>query len=397
MMALFQRMSFSWLLGRRWSASSHGQRRAKIIATAVVASTFATLTLATSFSGGLQSAIRKKVGLFYGSAQIRSLDQNSPYETQPHYQVLDLDSTSWMQMAWKAGVASGPEGMEGLQWLGWQRWNPQWDQLLVDGDAPQSTYDVVLSRKLSARLGLKVGDEMPFYASRETGTAPTLRYLTVTGLYETGLAEWDSQTAVGLLDGIRTLQRWPDSAQATWVRIDESALTAAEVKLLREEIPFNLEVYLPKDDLVALYQWLDLFDANVTILALVLMIVGAVNLGGTLLILSLEQQRALALMRALGWSASQAPLALAGMLAPMMLRGALWGTGIAFALLFTQEMTGIIRLNPDTYYVDQVPVSWDFSRFLWLYLAIFLSFTPSLFLPWIWIKKMRPASILKST
>jgi lipoprotein-releasing system permease protein len=125
--------------------------------------------------------------------------------------------------------------------------------------------------------------------------------------------------------------------------------------------------------------------------------VGAVNLGGTLLILSLEQQRALALMRALGWSASQAPLALAGMLAPMMLRGALWGTGIAFALLFTQEMTGIIRLNPDTYYVDQVPVSWDFSRFLWLYLAVFLSFTPSLFLPWIWIKKMRPASILKST
>lgn len=396
-MGLFQRMSFSWLLGRRWSASSHGQRRAKIIATAVVASTFATLTLATSFSGGLQSAIRQKVGLFYGSAQIRSLDQNSPYETQPHYQVLDLDSASWMQMAWKAGVASGPEGMEGLQWLGWQRWNPQWNQLLVDGRAPKSTYDVVLSRKLSARLGLKVGDEMPFYASRETGTAPTLRYLTVTGLYETGLAEWDSQTAVGLLDGIRTLQRWPDSAQATWVRIDESALTATEAKLLREEIPFNLEVYLPQDDLIALYQWLDLFDANVTILALVLMIVGAVNLGGTLLILSLEQQRALALLRALGWSASQAPLALGGMLAPMMLRGALWGSGIAFALLFTQEMTGIIRLNPDTYYVDQVPVSWDFSRFLWLYLVVLLSFTPSLFLPWIWIKKMRPASILKST
>ena len=161
-MGFFQRMSFSWLLGRRWSASSHGQRRAKIIATAVVASTFATLTLATSFSGGLQSAIRQKVGLFYGSAQIRSLDQNSPYETQPHYQVLDLDSARWMQMAWKAGVASGPEGMEGLQWLGWQRWNPQWNQLLVDGVAPQSTYDVVLSRKLSARLGLKVGDEMPF-------------------------------------------------------------------------------------------------------------------------------------------------------------------------------------------------------------------------------------------
>ncbi|MDP4742126.1 MAG: hypothetical protein NWR91_01580, partial [Schleiferiaceae bacterium] len=395
-MESFQRIRTSWLLGRRWSSSNCRQRRAKIIATAVVASTFAALTLATSFSGGLQSAIREKVGLFYGHAQIRNLDQSSPYETQPHFEALELDSAQWMQMAWKAGVATGPEGMEGLQWLGWQRWNPSWSELITEGSAPQEPYDVLLSEKLSGRLGLNVGDEMPFYASREAGAAPTLRYLNVTGLYRTGLAEWDAQTAVGLLDGIRALQRWPDSAQGTWVHYGPEAFAETDFESLRSQIPFTLEVYRPSDDLPALYQWLDLFDANVAILAVVLLLVGAVNLGGTLLILSLEQQRALALLRALGWPSSHAPVALFGMLAPMLVRGAVWGIGISLLALWMQDVTGFMRLNPDTYYVDHVPVSWDFGRLLFLYFLVFLSFTPALTLPWLWIQKMKPARILKS-
>jgi len=395
-MARFQRIRTSWLLGRRWNRSSRRQRRAKIIATAVVASTFAILTLATSFSGGLQTAIRQKVGLFYGSAQVRLLDQHSPYETQVHYTALGLDSTEWMQMAWKAGVASGPEGMEGIQWLGWERWNASWNQLIYRGRAPESAYEIVLSRTLSQRLGLGIGDEMAYYASREAGAAPTLRYLSVTGLYETGLAEWDAQTAVGMLSGIRSLQRWPDSAQATWVRFDPRALSPKDVEGLRAQLPVSLDVFLPGSDLQALYQWLDLFDANVAILAVVLILVGAVNLGGTLLILSLEQQRALALLRAIGWPSAHAPVALAGMLVPMLLRGALWGIGIAIGLLAIQDLTGVLTLNPETYYVHQVPVSWNFGRLILLYLIVFLSFTPALFLPWSWIRKMQPAGILKS-
>jgi lipoprotein-releasing system permease protein len=395
-MEWFQRIRTSWLLGRKWSSSNRRQRRAKIIATAVVASTFAALTLAASFSGGLQSAIRAKVGLFYGQAQIRNLDQTSVYETQPHFEGLELDSATWMQMAWKAGVATGPDGMEGLQWLGWEHVNPNWSELITKGSAPKEPYDVLLSEKLSARLGLDVGDEMPFYASREAGAAPTVRYLNVTGLYRTGLAEWDAQTAVGRLDGIRALQRWPDSAQGTWVHYGSTRLSSDDLEHVRSQLPFTLDVYRPSDDLPALYQWLDLFDANVAILAVVLLIVGAVNLGGTLLILALEQQRAWALLRALGWSPAQAPVALLGMLAPMLLRGALFGVSIAMLALWAQDTTGFVRLNPDTYYVDQVPVSWDFSRFLYLYALVFLSFTPSLTLPWIWIRKMKPASILKS-
>lgn len=396
-MALIQRIRTSWLLGRRWSSTNPSQRRAKILATAVVASTFGVLTLAASFSEGLQRAIRQKVGLFYGSAQIRRIDETSPYETQPHFTPLNLDSTAWMQMAWKAGVASGPEGMEGLQWLGWSSWNPMWTPLLKEGTPPSEAYDVALSRKLSARLGLRTGDEMAFYASREVGAAPTLRYLRVTGIYETGLAEWDAQTAVGLLEGIRKLQRWPDSAQGIWVRYVPSSVDDASVDLLRAQLPVTLDVLRPQDDLRALYQWLDLFDANVGILAMVLLVVAAVNLGGTLLILTLEQQKALALLRAIGWSTRMVPVALGGMLAPMILRGAIWGTSLAFLMLAAQDHWGIIRLNPDTYYVDQVPVSWNFWRMMQLYFLVILSFTPSFALPWLWIQKMHPAKILKST
>lgn len=302
-----------------------------------------------------------------------------------------------MQMAWKAGVATGPQGMEGIQWLGWQMWNPKWNALITSGSPPSKNYEVVLSERLSHRLGLDVGDEMAFYTSREAGSAPTIRYLNITGLYETGLTEWDAQTAVGLLEGIKSLQRWPDSAQGSWVHFGSPNLNESDIKLLRSQLPVTLEVYRPSDDLPALYQWLDLFDANVAILAVVLMIVGAVNLGGTLLILVLEQQRALALLRALGWTPWHAPIALLGMLFPMLLRGSIYGIGGAMFVLALQDQTGFIHLNADTYYVDKVVVSWDFIRFFWLYILVILSFTPSLVIPWIWIRKLKPAHILKST
>lgn len=395
-MKSWQRIRTSWQLGRRWNTSRDQHRRAKIIATAVVASTFGILTLAASFSGGLQSEIREKIGLFYGNAQIRTLDQTSAYETQPHYEALGLDSANWMQMAWKAGVATGPHGMEGVQWLGWEHWNPKWNDLITQGTAPVEVYDIVLSEKISTRLGLTVGDEMAFYASRDVGSAPTVRYLNITGLYRTGLTEWDAQTAVGILGGIRALQRWPDSAQGTWVHFGSQNPSSAEIEMLRSQLPVSIDVYRPNEDLPALYQWLDLFDSNVAILAVVLMVVGAVNLGGTLLILVLKQQRALALLRALGWSPMHAPIALMGMLTSLLVRGALWGIGISMLVLIVQDQMGLLRLNPETYYVDRVVVSWDFWRFFWLYILVVLSFTPSLLLPWVWIKKLKPASILKS-
>ena len=60
------------------------------------------------------------------------------------------------------------------------------------------------------------------------------------------------------------------------------------------------------------------------------------------------------------------------------------------------QATGVITLNPETYYVNEVPVSWSFGRFAQLSFLVYLSFTPSILVPWFWIRKMRPASILKS-
>ena len=49
-------------------------------------------------------------------------------------------------------------------------------------------------------------------------------------------------------------------------------------------------------------------------------------------------------------------------------RGMLWGNIIGLAFYFVQRYTGVLTLDPSTYYMDKVPVSLSFP--IWLLLNI---------------------------
>jgi lipoprotein-releasing system permease protein len=82
-----------------------------------------------------------------------------------------------------------------------------------------------------------------------------------------------------------------------------------------------------------------------------------------LLVLILERTQMIGILKALGannWSIRKIFLTMPH----LILRGC-WGNGIGIAILLLQKYFGIIKLNPENYYVDQAPVylNWGISHY----------------------------------
>jgi lipoprotein-releasing system permease protein len=123
--------------------------------------------------------------------------------------------------------------------------------------------------------------------------------------------------------------------------------------------------------------------------------VACVTVVSGLLIIILERTRFIGVMKAMGATNRQLRhlfLYLSGMI---VLRGLLWGNILAFALLAIQKLFGILKLDPATYYLDQVPVHFPGYQILVINVATFMMCVLVLTVPTYVISRIHPARSIK--
>jgi lipoprotein-releasing system permease protein len=124
--------------------------------------------------------------------------------------------------------------------------------------------------------------------------------------------------------------------------------------------------------------------------------VGLVNSVTALLTIILEKRRSIGLLKALG--ASEAQLRRLFRLRSMHIvgKGLMWGNLIGIGLCAFQIFTGIVRLDPEVYYVDKVPIDLNFWYILLLNIGVFLTSYLAMSLPVRVISRMQAAESLKA-
>ncbi len=126
-----------------------------------------------------------------------------------------------------------------------------------------------------------------------------------------------------------------------------------------------------------------------------MIIVGGVNMITALLVLILEQSQLIGISRVLGApvTAIQHLFLIQG--AYLIGVGLFWGNVFGLGLLFLQQQTGIVSLDPATYYVTEVPIFMDVATVLWLngltmFVCLLLLVLPSMI-----ISRIPPTQTLK--
>jgi len=161
--------------------------------------------------------------------------------------------------------------------------------------------------------------------------------------------------------------------------------------------PYNesLKVTSIKENENDIFVWLGFLDINVIIILTLMILIGIINMGSALLVLILIRSNFIGMMKAMGatnWKIRKIFLIQAGFLIG---RGMIIGNLIGVGICFAQSQWGILPLNPEVYYLNQVPIELNFWHWLILNGATLLVCVVSLIIPSIVITRISPVKAIK--
>lgn len=266
---------------------------------------------------------------------------------------------------------------------------------LVEGDIPDygadsTLYHIVVSRALSRALSLELGQKVDSYFLGDG--AYRVRRLKIAGIYDTHFSEYDRNTIFGSLSMLQQVAEVPDSC-ATIAEInglpDDKAIDRAEEAIT---IAYLEEIYSGRSQrhyavlnihksAAIFFNWLALLDTNVKVILTLMSLLTLLTLVSSLFILILRRVNMIGVLKALGASNRQIRTTFIIMAVRILGWGLLLGNVIGIGLLYIQKSTGIVPLNPEAYYLDNVPVEINWVSILMLNIAVIVMAFIVLLLP----------------
>ena len=361
---------------------------------------------------GLQQKIRDKISAFNGHIIISNYDNNQSDVTlipiskkQDFYpKFTSVSGISHIQaIATKAGIIRTETAFEGVILKGVGK-DYQWNSIkeyLVSGKLPdfskELNQEVLISQFLAKRLNLKVGDSFnTFFIKESQNKLPNIRRFKITGIFNSGFQEFDATYLIGDIRHLQRINKWsPDQVGAFEVFVDDFNTIQETGEQVYAQTSSTLDTKTIIEKYSYIFEWLQLFDFNIIVILAVMILVATINMVVALLVLILERTQMIGILKALGtnnWSVRKIFLYNAFYL---IVRGLFWGNLIGISLLLIQQHFGVIKLNPENYYVNQAPVYLN-----WGYIALLNALTVAvcflvLLIPSYIITKISPVKAIR--
>ncbi len=399
--------------GRREGTSF--SRPINIIAIVAIAMGLAVMIIAVSVLTGFKQQIRDKIVGFGSNIQILNFDSNYSLETIPISsnqefvpELNKIEGIKHIQVfATKAGIIKTANAIQGVVLKGVGS-DFDWDFFrsnMVEGVVftvtdTGRTNQVIISKKISEMLGLKTGDSFAMYFVQDP---PRSRKFTISGIYETSLEEFDKMYVFCDISHIRRLNGWDDDQVSGFEifindfdRLDDmfqAVRDAVGYKLVENETQFkvtSIRMRYPQ-----IFDWLNFQDMNVLIIITLMLLVAGFNMISGLLILILEKTNMIGILKALGTENKTIRRIFLYQAVYLIGKGLIWGNVVGLGLALLQQKTGIITLDPTSYYIKTVPVNLDLTHILLLNSGTILAIILMLIVPSQLVSRITPVKAIR--
>lgn len=381
------------------------------IASLAVALSIAVMIVTTALITGFKSEISSKIFGFWGHLHINAANvyQNlleiDPIENnQDFYPVLkNMQGVKAVQVyAIQPGIVKGKNDLDGIFLKGigsdfnWQFF----ENYLQEGDiitfpAEVASNQIIISKQTASRLSLKTGDNFRLFFVKN-GTM-LKRNFKISGIYKTGLEEYDSKFALVDIRKVQQLQGWAENQIGGYeVFIDDISKIDYWAEVIYSNVlPPELNVQSIRDKLPEIFEWLSLQDINEVVILSLMIVVAIINMVTALLILMLERTRMIGILKSLGssnWSIRRIFMFYAGIIAS---KGMFLGNIIGVSLCLLQKYGHFIKLSEENYYLNEAPILLNFSHILFINLGTILVIVLFLILPTWLITRISPVRTLR--
>ena len=426
--AYLRPMKTAMFIGRKLNVSDSSSFTRVIMRLGVVAVavSLCTLLITSALIAGFQREITQKVFNFWGHIHITHVDSDRSIDAIPIDKselsiqaIAALESVDYMEGPDKTlttrggvksvhpfihypGILSTRDAFDGVICKGVDE-AFDWSFLstyLVAGSIFDTTaipyHDQCILSKIQAdRMEVDLGDVLLLnFILDEKQIKKRVR---VHGIYETGLAEYDSKFVLVDMRLLQNVLGWSQNKVSGFsVFLDDVRdLRPINEYIYIEKLPPQLYSETIRSKFPGIFQWLDLQKVNEQVLLVIMLVVAFINLSTVMIILILDRAKMVAVLKSIGARSSTVMSVFIYLISGVILKGFIIGNALAFALGFLQHHFRFIKLNQADYYLSYAPVEFDLPRILLINGFAFVVILLFMFIPALVITGIKPVKTLR--
>ena len=399
-------MNLELFIARRIAHNGSGNRPGVMVRIAVVAVALSVtvMILALAVIMGFKREITDRVTGFSAQVEVADLRSAGSIESVPVLRSEQLERTirsagevvRLTPYAVKGGVVKMPDAILGVMLKGVDggyEWSFFRDHLL-EGELPRvgdsiRTKEILISRSVAQEMGLAPGDkvEMLFVESEKS---PRRDRFKVSGIYATGMDEFDRSVAMTDLRNVQRLADW-SSDEVSGYEVTLADFSQAEDFSRRlndmlldsdREAFWDLTARSAQERFPTVFDWLKTHDVNAAVILVIMVVV-------------LERTRMIGLLKTMGMNNASLRRIFLYRALMLIVRGAVWGNAIGLGICLLQYYFHLIPLDPEGYMLSEVPVAFGVGWWLALNAGVVVVILTLLMLPASIISQVKPVEAIR--
>ncbi|MBT9484902.1 FtsX-like permease family protein [Sediminibacterium sp.] len=408
-------MNFSLFIAKRLAFSKQQSFSRFIIRLSVGATTvgIAAMIITLCFVNGFQQTVADKVYSFWGHIRVQHFEPDKsmmaeevPINRDSTVEKL-IDSqkevTKIQAFATKSAVLEFHKNIEGVLLKGIEA---NYDSssikpFITRGNwihFSDSSYskEIMVSEQIANLLNIQLNDTVTVYFVGTNETNTSYRKLVVSGLYKTGIEEYDKVFLLADLKLIARINNWTEDQIGGYeIFIDQEFNKDSVNEQLMSNLPTEWMSRTVASIYPNIFDWLDIQNMNRNVIFIIMAVVAIINMISCLLILILERTRMIGVFKALGAKDQNIIQIFLYYAAVIALRGIIGGFIIGMGLVLLQQYTGFISLDESSYYVKTAPVQIIWWQIIAVCITTFMVSFVVMLIPALLVKKVNPIKAIQ--
>jgi lipoprotein-releasing system permease protein len=230
-------------------------------------------------------------------------------------------------------------------------------KILVSGTVDLDGQKIIIGERLADQLNIGIGDKIVLFdLATLRGSKKRLKQFTVTGIFHSGMSEYDQSlvyTNLKQADGLFNIR---GNVSGYILRLNDPALVNDFSQLLGEELAYPYMVMTWKEKNRTLFKWMDVQRWPILFIFSLIALVGIVNIISALAMIVLDKTRQIGILKSLGMPQGKLKQVFLAKGFIIGVAGAISGSALALLLAWLQNNFKLITVHEDVYFMDFIPM-----------------------------------------
>lgn len=356
----------------------------------------AVLIIALTILNGFEEIVAQKIINFNSHIKItafgnRNLPDSEVIESEIIQKIGD-DFQSISKFTSKLGIIKSRTVSDGVTIIGIDPASDNTDikDYIVDGKyelESESNKQILIGKKLSEKINVLAGDKVTIFSLRkdalpDADNPPAIEQFIISGIFESGMAEYDDLNVYISLNNAKDLFETHNSISGYNIRLNNVSKIDSTAIALQDLLGYPYYVRTIFQVHQNIFTWLDLQKEPIPIILGLIIVVAVFNIVGTMLMIVLERTSSIGVLKAIGFTKKKILQIFFVQGVFLGLLGITIGCLLALILSYLQMKFNLITLPGSIYFISTVPISINIANYLLvagigLMLSLLASLIPS--------------------